>query len=99
MIEGIPIVGLTAPGLLGVAVLLLLLGKIVPRSTLQDKIEEAIQWRKAYEAEREARRLADAQTTELLEVSRTNHALISALFANSERIRRESGAPDADPQE
>lgn len=80
MLEGIPIVGLTAPGLLGIFVLLMFLGKIVPRATLIDKQKEADQWRAAYEAEREARVSSDAQTVELLEVSKTTHAISVAMF-------------------
>lgn len=80
MFEGIPVVGLTAPGLLGIFVLLLFAGRIVPRSTLRDKQLEANQWREAYEKEREARASSDAQTVELLEVSKTTHAISVAMF-------------------
>lgn len=88
MIEGIPLAGLTAPTLLGIAVLLLLLGRIVPRSTYLDKKEEASKWQEAYQAEREARQTSDAQTAELLEVAKTTHNIIVAVFHNSELIRR-----------
>lgn len=80
MFEGIPVVGLTAPGLLGIFVLLLFMGRIVPRSALLDKQNEANQWREAYEAERTARASSDAQTVELLEVSKTTHAISVAMF-------------------
>lgn len=88
MLDGIPIVGLTAPSLLGVAILLLLTGRLIPRSTWLDKAKEADQWRKAYEAEREARSTSDAQTAELLELAKTTHSFITAVFTNSERIRQ-----------
>lgn len=90
MVDGIPIADLTATTLLGIAVLLLLAGRIVPRATLQDKTKEAEQWRLAYEAEREARAASDSQSAELLELAKTTHAFIAAVFRNSERIR-ESG--------
>lgn len=93
MVEGLPLVGLTAPTLLGLTILLLLTGRIVPRATLMEKSEEAERWRKAYEAEREARATSDAQTAELLEVAKTTHNIIAALFGNSMRIRK-SGASD-----
>lgn len=101
MFEGIPVVGLTAPGLLGIFVLLLFLGRIVPRSTLRDKQVESDQWREAYEAEREARASSDAQTVELLEVSKTTHAITVAMF---DVIRdavsgRQSGGSNALPKE
>jgi len=91
---GIPLADLTAPTLLGVVVLLVLLGRIVPRSILLAKEKEAERWRLAYEAEREARIETEAQTKELLELAKTTHSFITATFANSERIRR-SGEPDA----
>jgi len=84
MFEGIPIVDFTAPTLLGFAVAMLLLGKILPRSTYLEKVAEAERWRMAYEAEREARATSDAQTSELLEVSRTTHSVITAMFATIE---------------
>ena len=80
MLEGIPVVGITAPGLLGVFVLLMFFGKIVPRATLIDKQKEADQWREAYEAEREARISSDGQTVELLEVSKTIQAIAVETF-------------------
>lgn len=87
MIEGVPVSVLSASALLGITVLLLLTGRLVPRVTLTDKMEEAERWRKAYEAEKEARSIADAQATELLEVAKTTHAIISAMASTSERLR------------
>lgn len=80
MLDGIPLVGLTAPGLLGIAILLMFTGRLVPRATLKDKADECEKWRLAYEAEREARATSDAQTVELLEGVKANHAIIAALF-------------------
>jgi len=94
MIEGIPLTNLTAPALLGIAILLLLTGRIVPRSTLMDKIKEADRWRAAYEAEREARSTSDDQTAELLELAKTTNSFMSAVFSNVDKIRR-SGESDA----
>jgi hypothetical protein len=102
MLDGIPIAALTAPTLLGFAVLMLLLGKIVPRATLVDKAEEAERWRKAYEAEREARVISDAQTAELLELAKTTHNILVAMFGTTERVRvsatiESEGASDVVP--
>ena len=94
MIEGIPITSLSAPAILGLAVILIFLGKIVPRSYYLEKKEESDRWREAYEAEREARAAADSQSTELLELAKTTHSLITAVFANSEQVKRESGDSD-----
>jgi len=94
MFEGIPVVGLTAPALLGITVLLLLMGRIVPRATMQDKIQEASDWKAAYEAEREARAKSDAQTVELLEVSKTTHAISAAMFDVIRQRLGQSGGTD-----
>lgn len=94
MLEGMPLADLTAPTLLGVAVLLLLFGKLVPRATLMDKKEEAQRWREAYEKEREGRALSEAQSAELLELSKTTYNVIVAMFETAERIRNtDEGAP------
>lgn len=82
MLEGLPVADMTASGLLGLAILLLLLGRIVPRSVLQDKIEECNRWREAYEKERDARSLADAQSAELLELAKTTNSVITAVFSD-----------------
>jgi hypothetical protein len=87
MFEGISIGDLTPPALLGLAVLLLLFGKIVPRATLMDKSKEAQQWREAYEKEREARSLSEAQNAELLELGKTTYNVLVAMFGTTERIR------------
>lgn len=82
---------LGASSLLAVVIIMLLWGKLIPRTALKDKAEESERWRLAYEAEREARVLADSQTTELLEVTKTTQSLISAMFRNSEQIRQSGG--------
>ncbi|MGW8179616.1 MAG: hypothetical protein ACWGQW_12785 [bacterium] len=78
----IPLMDFAPATLLGFAVLLLLMGWIVPRRTLNDKASECERWRRAYEAERKRADTADAQTSELLEVARTTHSLIEALVGN-----------------
>jgi hypothetical protein len=87
VIEGISIIDLTPAGLLMVTVVLILTGRLVPRSMYNEKVKEADQWRAAYEAERTAHGLSDAQTRELLEVARTGGAVMSAVYENSERIK------------
>lgn len=99
MLEGIPLVGLTAPTLLGIAILLLLTGRIVPRTTLQDKAQEAADWKAAYEKEREARVSSDKQTAELLEVSKTTHSISVAMFDVVRRSLRQSGGADVAQEE
>lgn len=97
MIEGLPLADMSAPYLLGLAVLMILVGWLVPKRILTKTENESERWRLAYEAEREARILSEAQTSELLELAKTTHALITAVFTNSEqiRIKQRSGEPDA----
>lgn len=92
MLDGLPIAELTAPGLLGIAILLLLLGKLVPKSTLTDKAKEADRWREAYELERKRADTSDAQTADLLELAKTTHNIIVAVFGAEERTRRSGEA-------
>ena len=84
MLEGIPIGDLSAPVLVGIAFLLVMFGRLVPWYIYKAKAEESERWRKAYEAEREARVTADSQRTELLEVAKTTHSIIVAIFGNGE---------------
>lgn len=95
--EGLPLIGLTAPALLGLAVLLLLTGRIIPRSTLVDKQRECDQWREAYLSEREARATSDFQTGELLEVAKTSHAVMVAVFETVQK--GQTGGSSALPKE
>lgn len=88
MLDGIPIVELTVRTLLGITVLLLLTGRIVPRYIYMEKAKEADRWREAYEQEKEARTTSDRQTAELLEVAKTTHNIIAAMFGTSSRIRQ-----------
>lgn len=88
MPDGIPYDKLTAPVLLGIAVLLVIFGRLVPWYIYKEKAKECDTWRKAFEAEREARVTSDAQTVELLEVARTTKQLVSAIFDTTERTRR-----------
>lgn len=88
LIEGIPIIGWSAPTLLSIVVLMLLTGKLWTKAAYDEKVKEAERWRAAYEAEREARVTANSQTTELLELAKTTHSFIVAVFSNSERARQ-----------
>lgn len=87
MVDGLPIIQFTPSVLLGFAILLLLTGRLVPRSFYQDKIKEAEQWKQAYEAERTARAVSDAQTRELLEVAKTSEAFLGAIYQKSTKLQ------------
>lgn len=74
---GISFTDLTSSTLLAGVIVLILLGRLVPRSILQDKIQERDRWREAYESEREARAAAEAQTQELIDRTRHLHDSLS----------------------
>lgn len=91
MMDGIPLTSLGASSLLGVAILLILLGKLVPSSSLRAKELECEKWRLAFENEKLARKTSDSQTSELLEVTKTTQTLVSALFEIAEPERTRQG--------
>jgi hypothetical protein len=95
VLDGLPIKDLSLATLLGVAILLIMLGRLVPRPTYNEKKEEAERWRLAYERERDAREVSDRQTVELLELAKTTHDLISAIVRlPSTRPPEQSGGSD-----
>jgi hypothetical protein len=96
MFDGVPIADLTAPTLLGVGILFLMLGRLVPLNFYKEKASEADKWKEAYEKEREARIAAADQSKELLEIAKTTHDILSAMFGTG-RTRRRSGETDVVP--
>lgn len=94
-LDGLPLMGLTAPGLLGVAILMIMTGKLWPNNAYQQKVVECQKWQAAYEAERAARVVSDAQTVELLEISKTTHAVTVAMFD----VVRQAGGPYVVPKD
>jgi hypothetical protein len=91
MLDGIPVDKLSAPFLLLLAVLMILLGLLVPRWLYKAKEKEAENWRLAYEAERKARLTSDAQTAELLELAKTSNNVLQAMFGTSGLGKRTGG--------
>lgn len=91
MLDGIPFADLTPPTLLGLTFILVLIGRLVPRSTLLDKAAEAEKWRLAYEAMKERSDTSDAQTAELLELAKASHGIMVAVFGTMVERSRLSG--------
>jgi hypothetical protein len=91
MVLGIPISDWTAPALVSLAVLLIYSGFLVPRRTYKEKADECRRWQLAYETSEKARNASDAQTAELLETTKTTHALILALLEASRTVPRQHG--------
>lgn len=94
MFDGIPLSTLTPAALLGLTVLFILLGRLVPRATYLDKVNEAKAWQAAYETSEKARVASDAQTRELLELAKTTNSIVYALFGSTERARQAGGIAD-----
>lgn len=88
-VTGIPLAILTPSALLGLVVFMLLTGRIVPRSALEDKQQETNRWREAYEAEKLSRSIVEKQNSEFLEVAKTTHAVLDATFGSG---RQEAGS-------
>jgi hypothetical protein len=86
---GIPLGSLTPAGLLAIVVLLIAMGKLVPRRTLEDVITDRNEWRTAHRVSEEARLELQQQVSELLEHSRTTDAFLRALPAGAQRAREE----------
>lgn len=86
MLDGIPLVELSIRTILGIGVLFLLTGRLVPWPFYKNKIDEAERWRLAYEAERQARQASDEQTSLLLEGVKTNRDIINALFRATQHL-------------
>lgn len=83
-------------GLLALVVLLILTGRLVPRSTLQDVRDERDTWRAAHMESEAARQAEREQVTELLELSRTAGHVLTSLPKSGEVADAElAEAPDA----
>lgn len=79
-----------------VITLMVLTGKLKPKADLDEKNREAERWRKAYELEREARAKAVDQNDDLLEIGKTTHTIVTALFNNA-RFSEQMGGESVDP--
>lgn len=80
MLDGVPIKDLSIATLLGIAVLLVFIGRLIPYPRYKEKVQEAADWKKAYEKSEEARAIESAQKAELLELARTTRDILHAMF-------------------
>lgn len=84
MLQGLPVETLSSPAaLLGLAIFMIFMGILIPRRFYKEVCDERDRWREAYEVQRERADKSDAQTAELLEVTKTTHAFIVAIFKKS----------------
>ena len=82
-INGIPLVALTPFGLLCFVLafpyLQMARGKLVPRSTMQDVLDDRDEWRRAHQISEATRSDLADQVGELLEHARTTEAILRSL--------------------
>lgn len=76
---GIPISTLTPAGLLAVVILLIALGRLVPRRTMDDVLHDRDEWRAAHRISEQARVELAETVSEMLEQMRTTNALLQSL--------------------
>lgn len=79
LLAGIPLVGLSAPVLLGIAVLLIIRGSLVPRSVLEDMKQDRNEWRSAHEVSEAARIESMKQVESLLINARHTDEILQKL--------------------
>lgn len=76
---GIPVSTLTPAGLLALVIILIAVGRLVPRRTLEDTIHDRDEWRTAHRISETARAELASQVSELLEHARTTESFIRAI--------------------
>lgn len=93
MVFGYSLVDFTPPALLGLTIILILFGRLVPKPYLVDKQKECDRWREAYELERVARAIANEQTEQLLEVTLATRDILVETFGSGGPLKN-PGGPD-----
>lgn len=78
-------------GLLTILVLLILLGRLVPRRTMEDVLHDRDEWRAAHRISETARAEAARQVEELLEHAKTTDELLRALPLAGQRLQQSQG--------
>lgn len=97
MIEGVPLTTLTPAALLGVFVLLIFLGGLVPWRIYKEMVKDRDAWKKVAETERETRVASIAQDKEQFELTKTMHSIIVAVFGTEAERSRQSGEANVVP--
>jgi hypothetical protein len=86
--DGIPYVTLSAPALVGIFVLLVATGRLVPRRTYDDKAHEAGEWRTEARIKDQQLMEKDKQLRHMSEVGETVKAIMRSM---EEKAAREAG--------
>lgn len=85
MFEALSFSDVGATGLVTIVVVLILLGRLVPRRHLEDIREDAAHWRRAAELTEAARAEEAAQTRQLLDSIGMNTRLLESIRAAADR--------------
>lgn len=88
---GVPVGSIGATGILGIVVLLVLMGKLVPRRSMEDAIKDRDDWRAAHGVSEEARIELQQQVGELLQLSRLTTTFIQTIPLGVMKSREEGG--------
>jgi hypothetical protein len=81
LIDGIPLVNISATTIVTLVVLMILTGRLVPRRTYDDLIADRDAWRTTAQAQGEV-------IEELKVLTRSTNAVLAALPAAAERVRK-----------
>lgn len=87
-IGGLPIGTLTPAGLLAVVILLIAMGRLVPRRTMEDVIHDRNEWRAAHRISETARQQQEESLRELLDGYRSLDAYIRAIPSGAQEASR-----------
>lgn len=92
--ESIPYLpDLGPPALAGIAVLLVLLGRLVPRRSVEDAKANAAHWRNAWELELHAHQQDSAQTAKLTETLDLHTHLLESIKESAEQSAAQENKP------
>lgn len=102
--DSFSVTDLSAAGILAIAVLMILRGKLVPSrvvddiradrdARLVDARAETDDWRTAYNRVEEIRRIQAQQLNDLLELAKTTDAFIRSLQSSIRSIKDDRGSP------
>jgi hypothetical protein len=84
VVDGIPVVGLTAPALLGLAILLLLTGRLIPRRTYDDLKQDREDWKAAHRESERIRGELVQHMNMMVEQAKVTEALLRSLGAHAD---------------
>jgi hypothetical protein len=89
LLGGVAVGDIGLSGLVVLAVLMLMTGRLVPKSTLENAREDAKVWRQAHDKQMEINRVQHDTNSELLTLARADHHALTELQALGTRLVQE----------